>query len=326
VPQQIESPLPVLVVGESLVDLVTMSGSRAAHPGGSPLNVAFGLGRLGVPTELLTEFADDDYGVLLSEHLATAAVSVIRQPDGRRRTSTAEVTVASDGAANYAFDLQWTLSPLSIVPPARIIHTGSIAAVMQPGAEAVVELFTMAAPEVVLTYDPNVRAEIMGERDAIRARVESVARKCTVVKLSDEDAYWLYPRLSSDEVCDHFVSLGVGLVAVTLGPQGCVLATREARVRHPAVRVDVVDTIGAGDSFMSALLFALATTRDVSPTTIAHLTTHELEAVATVALASAAITVSRASAMPPTLAELTAATAGVDPRPPATPPTTTVET
>jgi fructokinase len=298
------SPVRVLVVGESLVDLVSTAGTLIPHAGGSPLNVAFGLGRLGVPTALLTEFGNDAYGTLLADHLATAGVRVIRDVGAVRATSSATAEIGTDGAARYTFDLDWSLGSLEQVPQASLIHTGSIAAVVQPGADTVLALFRSAPPDTVLSFDPNVRPEIMGDEAAVRTRIDEVARLAHVVKLSDEDAAWLYPGLDTVEICDRVLSLGAELVALTLGADGCVLATATARVHRPAPPVAVADTIGAGDSFMAALLFGLSRNPHATPDSIGRLETVELTELADVALASAAITVSRAGAFPPTLEEL----------------------
>jgi fructokinase len=124
------------------------------------------------------------------------------------------------------------------------------------------------------------------------------------VKLSDEDAAVLYPGWSVDAVCDRILRLGVGLFAMTLGDKGCVIASRDERIDFAALPVTVVDTIGAGDSFMSALLFAIIEGDFETSTLTGTFDPHTLADIATTCLTSAALTVSRAGAMPPTLTEL----------------------
>ncbi|WP_213815597.1 carbohydrate kinase [Glaciihabitans sp. dw_435] len=297
----------VLVVGESLVDVVSSGSLRDEHPGGSPLNVAFGLGRLGVETALLTEFGEDDHGALLASHLDSAHVTVLRPEGFARKTSTAEAVLQPDGSAEYWFDVEWTMPPLPEVPHAEFIHTGSIAAMREPGQHAVTQLFEEPPLRAILSYDPNVRPAVMGDRRAALQRVEHLAECAHIVKLSDDDAAWLYPGMSVNEVCDHILDLGVSLLAVTLGAQGAFLASGSARIQVPAVPVMVADTIGAGDAFMSALLYGLV--RDELQTTVLTGTfdEHALRELARTSLTGASITVSRPGAMPPTRDELDSA-------------------
>ncbi|MBK4349041.1 PfkB family carbohydrate kinase [Lacisediminihabitans changchengi] len=294
----------VLVVGEALVDLVQTAEATQVHAGGSPLNVAYGLGRLGVPTELLTEFGDDAYGTLLARHLGAASVGVVRPAGGQRATSSATAVIGTDGAARYTFDVTSDLGRQPLTSRAPFIHTGSIAAMIQPSARSILELFASTANDAVLSYDPNIRPAVMGKWSKVRPAVDELIRHSHVVKMSDEDAAWLFPDLRQEAVIDHVLSLGASLVALTLGAHGCVIASPGARIHRPAKPTKVVDTVGAGDAFMSALLFAISSEVTVTPGSLASSSAVALASIADTALASAALTVARAGALPPTLHEL----------------------
>ncbi|MGO3251260.1 MAG: PfkB family carbohydrate kinase, partial [Microbacterium gubbeenense] len=147
------------------------------------------------------------------------------------------------------------------------------------------------------TFEPNNRAALIGSRDEERARAQELARRSQVVKLSDEDADWLSPGVALDDAADRLLAMGPRVVAITRGGDGSVLATPDARVSLGAPRTEVTDTIGAGDSYMAALIAHL----------LAHglpVTAAELEAAGSYAQRAAAITVSRRGANPPTAAEI----------------------
>ncbi|MBD0708705.1 MULTISPECIES: carbohydrate kinase family protein [unclassified Streptomyces] len=294
-----------LVIGECVADIVRApAGSGAAdrvHPGGSPANVAFGLGRLGRDVTLLTQLAEDPAGRLIRAHLQDAGVRV-RVGGVPPRTPSAVVGLDARGAASYTFDIAWTLSAPA---PARLapahVHIGSIAAVTAPGAATVLAETERLRDRATVSYDPNVRPALMGEHGAAVDRVERCVALADLVKASDEDLAWLYPGESPETVAARWLARGPAVVLVTLGARGSFAATRRHTVRAAAPRVGIVDTVGAGDSFMSAVLDALAG-RDRA--TLGALSADALAGLLATAGAAAAVTVSRAGALPPDRAEL----------------------
>ncbi len=299
----------VLVIGEALVDVVERDGGTTAYPGGSPMNVAYGLARLGLPTRLVTEFGEDEYGELIDRHLASAGVTVERSPEARaRRTSSAIATIGADGAATYAFDLGWRLDD---VPDGRedVLHVGSVAAFLEPGSTAVRRQVAAAAGGPVITFDANIRPALVGRHvDALRT-FEALSSNADVVKMSDEDASWLFPGVPLETVAARCLEAGAALFAVTKGADGSMLAAGDAVVEVPGRPVRVADTIGAGDAFMSGLIFALLDRALTGPVRARTLEPADLSVIGGIATASAAITVGRAGAVPPTLEELRAAIA-----------------
>ncbi len=298
-----------LVVGEALIDVVhRRDGSVDSHPGGSPLNVAIGLARLGRESHLLTWFADDDGGTALRAHLAGSDVHLVPGSDGAARTSTAVATLDAEGAATYEFDIDWRLpAEITALDPV-VVHTGSIAAVLAPGANAVLDLVRAHRTSATVTYDPNMRPALMGSPADAAARVEPVLDVADVVKVSDEDLAWYAAGSAVDEVATRWAARGPAIVVVTLGGSGAFAVTSSGlRVDVVAPKVQVADTVGAGDSFMGGLVDGLwsAGLLGADRREALHAIDEEtLTAVLERCVRIAAITVSRPGANPPTAAEL----------------------
>ncbi|MFJ2581879.1 carbohydrate kinase [Kitasatospora aureofaciens] len=291
------SPAPrFLVIGECVADVVRVDGAPdRVHPGGSPANVAYGLARLGRSAMLLTQLGDDAHGRLIRGHLEAAGVTV--RADAVERTPSAVVELDGDGRAQYAFDIGWTLASAELPFVPGHLHLGSIAAVTAPGAAAVLELVEQWQGRAGVSYDPNVRPALMGERAEAVRRVERCVALSEVVKASDEDLAWLYPGEGPESVARHWLALGPAVVAVTRGAAGAFALTADGtREEVAAVPVPVADTVGAGDSFMAAFLHTRAAGAPLS-------------ACLTHAVTAAALTVSRPGANPPSAAELATALA-----------------
>ena len=298
-PNPPEQVLDVVVIGEALIDVVTTPEGTNEHPGGSPANVAYGLARLGVSTGLLTSMGNDHRGDALEQHLTGAGVTLLPGSRSLERTSTATATIARDGSASYAFDITWDVEPLdpALTPP-RIAHTGSIASFLSPGAGGVKAMLQELRSKCVITYDPNIRPGLLGSHAEARHTFEELVHLTSVVKLSDEDAAWLYPEKALEETARHILGLGAELAVITRGSSGSLLATPTTALSIPAPKTSVVDTIGVGDSYMAALILGLLTrgTGGLAPSV--------LDQLGCTAAAAAAITVSRAGARPPTEDEL----------------------
>ncbi|MGG5173379.1 carbohydrate kinase family protein [Pseudarthrobacter sp. J1738] len=290
----------VIVVGESLVDIVASAQGTVEHPGGSPANVAYGLGRLGVSTGLLTAIGNDERGRAVEAHLENAGVMLVPGSKSQGRTATATATLAADGSARYDFDIHWELPPIAPTYLPKVLHTGSIATFLAPGAAAVKALLEQSHRECMVTYDPNIRPAMLGGHAEARSIFEEIVPLTDVVKLSDEDANWLYPELQLEETATRLLGLGTELAVVTKGSEGSLLATPATRLHIPAIRSEVADTIGAGDAYMAALIYGLLArgTDGLAPAV--------LEAIGLTATKAAAITVRRPGANPPTMVELLA--------------------
>lgn len=304
------STAAALVIGEALTDIVREAdGAVRSRPGGSPANVAVGLARLGVPTELLSCLGSDANGDSLRVHLEQSGVMLrAGGAEPPARTSTAEAQIGPDGAATYRFDIDWNPGEIQL-EPVRLVHTGSLATAIEPGAGAVASALAAAHPGTLISFDPNVRPSLGLPRDEARRRVERIAGLAHLVKMSDEDLEWLYPDESFGDVAARMHESGVALFIVTRGAQGCTLSTPRWTSEIPAMPVTVADTIGAGDAFMSGLLYAILTADGDQALRSGDIPREAAEAWAATALRSAAITVGRRGAQPPFAADL-----GVGPR------------
>ncbi|WP_446215453.1 carbohydrate kinase family protein [Micromonospora sp. IBHARD004] len=303
----------ITVVGESLVDLIEdPSGGAVAHPGGSPANVAVALARLGQPTTLLTQLGDDAHGRLLRAHLAGSGVRLdpASVPD-LPHTSVARTRVGVDGQARYDFDIAWRSFPdralAGVGSGSRCLHTGSLATVLEPGAGDVLALVRDRRATTMISYDPNCRPALMGDRTTARHRVEELVAVSDVVKVSLEDLAWLHPGRGYEELGRAWLELGAVLVVVTRGDGGAWAVNRGGAVQVDARPVRVVDTVGAGDAFTAGLLAALSE-RDLlgaaRRTALGDVGRDTLAAVLAEAAHVAARTCARRGADPPTRAEL----------------------
>jgi len=305
------TPERALVIGEALVDVVERpDGRREEHPGGSPANVALGLGRLGRRVDLLTWLGIDADGDLVRRHLETSGVHVLAGNRSAVRTPVATARLDAAGVASYDFDLEWDLPDAWDEDPGDpvVVHTGSIAAVLPPGAAAVERELDRRRSASTITYDPNLRPALMGTPTETLLVVERLVGLADVVKVSDEDLAWLRPGADPARVASSWVTAGAALVVVTRGGAGALAVTASGeRVDVPAPQVQVADTVGAGDSFMGGLIDGLwsagllgADRRD----DLRRVDAATVEQVLLRCARIAAITVSRPGADPPRAAEL----------------------
>jgi fructokinase len=299
----------IVVVGEALVDIVhRRTGEVDEAPGGSPANVALTLGRLGRTPELLTRLGADDRGDRLRRWLSSAGVAVTAV--GAPRTATAVARLDESDAATYEFDLDWDLDGIdtAALAAAGLIHLGSVGTVLEPGASQLTALVRAARDGATITYDPNIRPALVTDPAAVRRRVAELVDLADVVKASDEDLAWLHPGRDVVEVAREWQARGPALVVVTLGADGAVAVTADGVLTIPATRTPVVDTVGAGDTFMGALIDGVVALGGAGAGVrrAGGIPSIALEEVLGRAARAAAITVSRPGADPPVAAELAA--------------------
>lgn len=253
-----------LVMGEALVDVV--SGGVAppsTHVGGSPLNVAVGLARLGCPVTLVTRYGRDAAGELIHARLGENGVAELLEPD-HRPTTFARGVLDPAGAADYEFEsFEWDLAGFTgevaarAIEDATAVHAGSLGAALAPGAAVVRRAVEQARPHASISFDPNVRPRLIADRAAARKDVEGFVALADVVRASESDLEWLYPDRRPERTASEWLESGPGLVVVTAGSGEIVGYTRAGVARVLAIEADVEDSVGAGDSSMAAILAAL---------------------------------------------------------------------
>ncbi|GAA3907153.1 PfkB family carbohydrate kinase [Microbacterium invictum] len=291
----------VLVIGEALIDIVASGSGPREFVGGSPANVAVGLARLGVPTRLLTRIGRDARGARIAEHVASAGVRLDKASWTDAATATAQARIAPDGTATYEFDVDWQVQR-PVLDEVALVHAGSIGLFLEPGADAVLDTLEHAAHGgQLVTVDPNIRPALIGERGAAVRRFRRAVAAADLVRLSDEDAAWLYPDQQPEEALADIAARGPRLVVLTRGGRSTLALGVNGIVEAPVWPSDVADTIGAGDACMSSLIASaledplLFTSEPAAERALRR------------AAVAAGITVSRVGANPPTRDEVDAA-------------------
>lgn len=297
-----------LVIGEALIDIVQRDGQvLGEHVGGSPLNVAVGLGRLDRGVDFLTHIADDERGRRIVEYVEASGVRLVPGSTGATRTPTAAADIDENGAATYTFDIEWELSGTPEVAPPLVAHTGSIAGFLDPGCLATAALLDAYRLAATITFDPNVRPALIDDHDQAVDRINRLVEKADVVKASDEDLHWIDPTRTPEQMATAWQSLGPSIVVVTKGGDGAFAVCAAGIVRVAARPVEVVDTVGAGDSFMTGLIDALWSLDLLGGdrrADLARIDVDALEGVLRAAAHASAVTVARAGADLPDRAAL----------------------
>lgn len=254
----------IVVAGEALIDLVPERpgdrlGPLSPRPGGGPYNTAVALGRLGAKTAFCSRVSTDGFGEALLDGLRAAGVDTSLVQRGPEPTTLAVATVGADGAAGYGFYASGTADRLFELPPGlpsgvRALALGTCSLVLEPGASAYEALLRRESGRGVFTLlDPNVRPGLVPDADAYRARFRSWLPYVSLLKLSEEDAAWLGGGV------EEWLAAGPEAVVLTRGAAGLTVWTRSGEeVSVPGERVEVVDTIGAGDTVNAALLHVVA--------------------------------------------------------------------
>jgi fructokinase len=280
--------------------------------------VAVGLARLEVPTRMIARIGEDPFGRTLRDHLTRNQVGTGAVAPAAEPSSVAFVHHDEGGSPTYDLrldgtaDWQWTAEELARLPLGDVaaLHVGSLAMVLPPGAEALTGLVRRARETATISYDPNCRPDVMAAVPGARSRIEALLRAADLVKISDADLEWLRPGADPRRFAAGLVEATEGVVIVTLGAEGVLVAApRLAPLHLPAHPARVVDTVGAGDSYMSAVLAGLYERGLLGAERRAALRAAPgsmLTEVCAEAARAAAITCGRRGADPPTRAELTA--------------------
>ena len=301
--------MAVWVCGEALIDLIPIrpgSDQRQVIPGGGPANTAHALARLDIPIEFIGGLSDDQYGKRMRAEFIAGRVGLTFTPEHQLPTCLAIVSIDVDGGATYEFKIDGTATfafatenlpdPKLIKPDA--IYVGTLGTIIEPGARILKDWIIQAKNYAPIIYDPNIRSSVISDRSRYQEVVKNWVALSNVVKASEDDLAWLYPDTNPLERARLWISQGVQLVVITKGENGMVGVTENQEVSIPGVKVDVIDTVGAGDTVGAVLVEALVELG------LEKLTSELLSHTLNRAALAAAITCSRAGANPPTKAEL----------------------
>ncbi|MBE4733523.1 MULTISPECIES: carbohydrate kinase family protein [Streptomyces] len=312
------SPRQITVLGECVADAFAEPPAAANElalrvlPGGGPANTAVALARLGTPARFLARLSGDLFGRLFRAHLEASGVDLSYAVAAAEPSTLAVAELDARGQAAFSFhaqntaDWQWTPEELGRVDlaEAACVHTGSLALVRAPGATAVEDFLARASPRATVSIDPNVRP-LLVHPDVYRERLARWCRLADILRLSEDDLELLLPGTTPEQACDRWHAAGVRLVVITLGADGALASLDGERVRVPGVPTQVVDTVGAGDSFTAGLLHHLAE-RDLLGGRLDGLALDDVAEACRFAARVAALTCSVAGPNPPWQEQLAA--------------------
>jgi fructokinase len=296
----------VWVVGEVLIDLIPNGDQYFAVVGGGPANTAKALANLGVKTHFIDGISTDNYGQMAKAELLSANVLLDYAKYSTKPTCTAKVKLSKSGIASYEFVIEgtatfdfsdlWLPDPQSLKP--SLLHIGTLATIIEPGASVLFKWAQSVAQVSLIVFDPNIRPAVLRNRDEYVKKVEKWLSISSAVKVSDEDLNWLYPGKAIVKVVNEWLEVGVQLVVVTLGDKGIVAYRKNEQISVDAIKVDVADTVGAGDTVGAILVEAIVNIG------LDKLTGEVLKTMLNRASKAAAITVSRTGANPPSKEEI----------------------
>ena len=296
----------VWVVGEVLIDLIPEGADRKPVVGGGPANTAKSLAMLGIDTQFIDGISTDGYGQMAKDELVSAGVKLDYVKYSDKPTCLALISLSDSRSATYEFvientatfdfTLDWLPNPQTVRP--SLLHIGTLATAIEPGASVLFEWAQSVAKAAPLVFDPNIRPVVISDRKQYVAQVERWVAISSAVKVSDEDIKWLYPALDIEEVVNNWLTKGPSLIVVTYGDKGLTGYQNGELISADSVKVKVADTVGAGDTVGAILVEAIV--KDG----LDSLTGLRLETMLKRAAKAAAITVSRVGANPPTSEEL----------------------
>jgi len=292
----------IWVCGEVLIDILP----TGPVVGGGPANTAKALARLGHDVQFIDGISTDPYGQSTRAELLRDGVNLDLALASDKPTCTATVTLDAAGGASYEFLIDgtatfdfassWLPDPYRYQP--QVLHIGTLVTMIEPGASALYDWAISVAELAPIVFDPNIRPSVQPDRDLYEAAVEKWAALSAVIKVSDDDLAWLFPGQAIEDVANRWINDGAFLVVVTQGANGIMGYTSDGRVEVPGVKVDVIDTVGAGDTVGAIVVEAMLTHG------LVELRGELLRGVLARAAAAAAITCSRKGAQPPFKHEL----------------------
>lgn len=306
--------MKALVCGEALIDLIKQPDSSwIAHNGGGPLNTAKALVRLGEAVDFLGRIAADPFGLQLRTDIQNSGIGMAKIVDATEPTSLAVVEISDQGSASYSFYLENTSNfcwqdselPSSGLAGYDLLHIGTLALIIQPGSQVLFNWVAEHSNSSVVMMDLNIRPSVIADAKQYLNLISPWLSFADILKVSDEDLAFLYPTSNWSEIAKmYFANTKVKLIAITLGSAGAVLLTPDHEVRLAAPKVDVVDSVGAGDTFSAALASKLNSFGKLNKSELEKFTQQELFESLEFAIFAAALNCTRSGADAPTKSEV----------------------
>ena len=305
----------ILTAGESLIDMLprdTVDGGTAfqPHAGGSVFNTAIALGRLGIRTGFFSGISTDLFGQLLFDTLTEAHVDASFSARSDRPTTLAFVTL-TDGEASYAFYDEATASRMlseddlpQVDDDVAAMFFGGISLVVEPCCATFEALMVRESVTRPTMLDPNIRPGFIRDEASFRERILRMIELADIVKVSDEDLSWVMGQGSQSDLAAEMRALGPAIVLVTEGVDGATAYHEGGIVGVPATEVEVVDTVGAGDTFNAGILASFHEQGVLTKRALREVSGNEIKAAMRLGSQAAAVTVSRAGADSPWRNEL----------------------
>ncbi len=294
--------MSIWVCGEVLIDILP----TGPVVGGGPANTAKALARLGYDVDFIDGISTDEYGTSARKELKRDGVGLDLSLSSDKPTCTATVTLDSNGSASYEFlidgtatfdfNKSWLPDPSRIKP--SVLHIGTLVTIIEPGASVLFDWAVQVGEFAPIVFDPNIRPSVMADREKYALAVEKWVGISSVVKVSDDDIKWLYPEESLDVVAHRWIAGGVSCVVITRGAHGLIGFTEHGMEEVDGAKVDVVDTVGAGDTVGAIVV------EGIIKHSVHGLQGYALNEVLHKAAIAAGITCSRAGAQPPRTHEL----------------------
>jgi fructokinase len=296
----------IWVCGEALIDLIPRGEQKVAIVGGGPANTAKALARLGFDSYFIDGISTDSFGGMIKDQLLHDGVNLKYAHYSDKQTCTADVSLDKAGVASYVFTINgtatfdftndWLPDPAEIKPV--VLQIGTLATIVQPAADVLLEWAKRVAKVAPIVFDPNVRSSVLPDRPKYQEAIAKWAAISEVIKVSEDDLAWLYPEQDQIAIAEEWIKGGSTLVIITKGSYGIIGVTKDDVVSVPGVKIEVVDTVGAGDT-VGAIVVEAIVERGLKV-----ITGDVLREVLVRATKAAAITCSRAGANPPTRAEI----------------------
>jgi fructokinase len=296
----------IWVCGEALIDLIPRGEQKIAIVGGGPANTAKALARLGFDSYFIDGISTDGFGGMIKDQLLHDGVNLKYAHYSDKQTCTADVSLDKAGVASYVFTIDgtatfdftndWLPDPAEIKPV--VLQIGTLATIVQPAADVLLEWAKRVAKVAPVVFDPNVRSSVQPDRPKYQEAIAKWAAISAVIKVSEDDLSWLYPEQDQIAIAEEWIKGGSTLVIITKGSYGIIGVTKDDVVSVPGVKIEVVDTVGAGDT-VGAIVVEAIVERGLEV-----ITGDVLREVLVRATKAAAITCSRAGANPPTRDEI----------------------